>query len=77
MCGVYGVPPFPYVATYVFFFYIKDVKYGFGGKKRANKRNTSESVDDIRSFSSAKHNKSPRAKTKVILMLKRFFFLNS
>ncbi|XP_046843427.1 LOW QUALITY PROTEIN: probable rRNA-processing protein EBP2 [Xenia sp. Carnegie-2017] len=42
----------------------KDVKYGFGGKKRANKRNTSESVDDIRSFSSAKHNKSPRAKTK-------------
>ncbi|XP_028403785.1 probable rRNA-processing protein EBP2 [Dendronephthya gigantea] len=42
----------------------KDSKYGFGGKKRAKKRNTADSVADVSAFSSAKHSKAPRAKTK-------------
>ncbi|CAB3987014.1 probable rRNA-processing EBP2 [Paramuricea clavata] len=42
----------------------KDSKYGFGGKKREKKRNTAESVADVSTFSSAKHSKAPRTKTK-------------
>ena len=52
--------------TATYFSFVQDVKYGSGGKKRAMKRNTAESVADVSSFSSAKHSKAPRTKTKVI-----------
>lgn len=38
----------------------KDVKYGFGGKKRTMKRNTADSTADMRSFSSVKNGKGSR-----------------
>lgn len=47
----------------------KDSKYGFGGKKRAQKRNTSESAADVSTFRSAKHSKTPKKVEIVYLFI--------
>ena len=47
-------------------FDFQDQKYGFGGKKKQARKNTSETASDMSGFKSSIHSKAPKNKNKVL-----------